>query len=239
MSEKDFPNPHFPTRPAVFDFKLSHLARRLDEGGPVRIATVGSSSTAGWGDTPPYPARLEGLLRGKYFPIPIDVLNRGKGSEEAPDQLDRLKAVVIRDEPTIVIWQVGANAIFHGRPIAAVRDAIRSGLDTLASRPIDVILMDPQYLPPLLTMERIDAALEMVAIIERLASDAEMNVFRRFDYMRRMHRFERVSFDRMIEPNDLNRLHHSDWSTVRVTQALFDVMVHAVTEGRLAGRRSA
>jgi hypothetical protein len=77
----------------------------------------------------------------------------------------------------------------------------------------------------------------MVAIIARLASDAGVNVFRRFDYMRRMHRFERVSFDRMIEPHDPNRLHQSDWSTGLVTQALFNVMVHALTNG--ADRRSA
>ena len=46
--------------------------------------------------------------------------------------------------------------------------------------------------------------------------------------MRRMRRYERVSFDSMIAPDDENRLHHSNMSTVRVTQALFDVIVHAV-----------
>ncbi len=90
--------------------------------------------------------------------------------------------------------------------------------------------MDPQYLPPLLTMDRFKTALQMVSIIENVASEMEVSVFRRFDYMRRMHRYERVSFDRMIAPDDMDRLHHSDWSTGRVTQAMFEVMVHALRE---------
>jgi hypothetical protein len=77
-------------------------------------------------------------------------------------------------------------------------------------------------------MDRIEAALQMVSIIENVASEMNVSVFRRFDFMRRIHRYERVSFDRMIAPDDWDRLHHSDWSTMRVTQALFEVMVHAL-----------
>jgi len=226
--DKDHPNPLIPTRPAVLEFKLVHLAHRLAEHGPVKITCIGSSSTAGWGSTPPYPGRLEALLRNEFRPIPIDVLNRGKGKEEAPEQLERLNAVVTREEPTLVIWQVGANAIFHRRDLGKVERAIRTGLQTLAYRPIDVILMDPQFVPPLLTPERIQAALQMVSIIESVALEMKASVFRRFDYMRRMRRYERVSFDRLVESDDWDRLHHSDWCTMRVTKALFDVMVYAV-----------
>jgi len=228
MNDKDHPNPFIPTRPVMLDRRLGHLARRLAEHGPVKIACIGSSSTAGAYGVAPYPGRLEGLLRGQFSPIPIDVINRGKGGEEAPDQLERLKAVVMREEPTLVIWQVGANAVFQGRDLGKVERAIRSGLQTLADRPVDVILLDPQYLPPLLTMDRIKAAHQMVSIIENLASEMKVSVFRRFDFMRRIRRYERVSFDRMIAPDDWDRLHHNDWSTMRVTQALFDVMVHAL-----------
>jgi GDSL-like Lipase/Acylhydrolase family len=226
--DEHHPNPFIPTRPVLLDRRLEHLARCLAEHGPVKIASIGSSSTAGSHDVAPYPGRLEALLRGKYSPIPINVLNRGKGGEEAQDQLDRLRSVVTKEEPTVVIWQVGANAIFHSRDLAKVEEAVRSGLQTLVYRPIDVILMDPQFLPPLLTPDRIKAALQMVSIIEKLASEMKVSVFRRFDYMRRTRRYERVSFDRMIAPNDENRLHHSEYSTERVTRALFDVMVHAV-----------
>jgi hypothetical protein len=226
--DKDHPNPFIPTRPVMLDRRLEHLARCLKERAPVRIVAIGSSSTEGSHGVAPYPGRLEALLRSHFSPIPIGVLNRGKSGEEAPEQLDRLKSVVTKEEPTLVIWQMGANAVFHGRDLGKVEGAIRSGLQTLAGRPIDVILMDPQFLPPLLTMDRIKAALQMVSIIENLASEMKVSVFRRFDFMRRLHRHERVSFDRMIAPNDENRLHHSDWTTERITWALFSVMVHAL-----------
>jgi hypothetical protein len=32
----------------------------------------------------------------------------------------------------------------------------------------------------------------------------------------------------MIAPSDENRLHHSEYSTERVTRALFDVILHAL-----------
>ena len=230
MNDEHHPNPFIPTRPVMLDRRLKHLARRLDERGPVRIIAIGSSSTAGSHGVAPYPGRLEALLRGKFSAITIDVLNRGKSGEEAPDQEKCLDSVVIAAAPTLVIWQMGANAVFRRRDLGEVERAIRSGLQKLSSRPMDVILMDPQYLPPLLTMDRFKTALQMVSIIENVASEMKVSVFRRFDYMRRMHRYERVSFDRMIAPDDMDRLHHSDWSTGRVTQAMFEVMVHALRE---------
>lgn len=228
MDDENHPNPFIPTRPVMLDRRLKHLARCVDERVPVRIVAIGSSSTAGSHGVAPYPGRLEALLRGHFSPVPIGVLNRGEGGKEAPDQEKRLDSVVIAAAPTLVIWQMGANAVFRGRDFGEVERALRSGLRKLSSHPMDVILMDPQYLPPLLTMDRIEAALQMVSIIENVASEMNVSVFRRFDFMRRIHRYERVSFDRMIAPDDWDRLHHSDWSTMRVTQALFEVMVHAL-----------
>jgi hypothetical protein len=221
-------HPFIPTRPVMLDRRLEHLARALDERVPVRIVAIGSSSTEGSHGVAPYPGRLETLLRGHFSPIPIGVLNRGKGGEEAPEQEKRLESVVIAAAPTLVIWQVGSNAVFKYRDLKEVEGAIRSGLKKLSSPPMDVILMDLQYLPPLLTPDRIKAALQMVSIIENFASQKNVSVFRRFDYMRRMRRYERISFDQMIAPSDENRLHHSEYSTERVTRALFDVILHAL-----------
>jgi hypothetical protein len=88
--------------------------------------------------------------------------------------------------------------------------------------------MDLQYVPAVLTQNRVSHAVQMVSDIERLARAAGVNVFRRFDLMRRWHRHERVSFDRTVDPNDWDRLHQSDWSTDRTAWALFQVMLHAL-----------
>jgi hypothetical protein len=231
-NEQHNPNPNVPARPVVFDFPLVHMARRLDDGGPIRIVAIGSSSTAGADDgIAPYPGRLEFRLRDKYSKNSVLVLNRGKKGEEAPAELERFDSDVIGEAPTLVIWQVGTNVVYRGGNLNEVEQAIRSGVKKLSSEPMDVILMDLQYVPVLLTMDRVGATLQMVSAINDIASDAKVNVFRRFDFMRRWHRFERASFDRAISPHDENRLHQSDWSTDRIAWALFKVIEHALPTG--------
>jgi hypothetical protein len=228
-NEEQNPNPNIPARPFVFDFPLLHTARCLDEAAPIRIVAIGSSSTSGADDgIAPYPGRLEFRLRDKFPNNRVVVLNRGKKGEEAPEELKRFDSDVIGEAPTLVIWQVGTNVVYRGGDLDKVERAIRSGLEKLSSEPTDVILMDLQYVPPLLTMDRIGATQRMVSIIEQIAFEAKVNVFRRFDFMRRWHRFERASFERAISPHDENRLHQSEWSTERIARSLFDVMVHAL-----------
>src|SRR3981081_104720 len=84
-----------------------HLFEALQGKGPVRIVAIGSSSTAGRGDVVPYPHRLEMYLRFQFgeerFPnLRIDVLNRGKGGEEAVEELLRFDADVFAEKPSLV-----------------------------------------------------------------------------------------------------------------------------------------
>jgi hypothetical protein len=77
-----------------FRYPLPNLAKALVGKTPVRIVAMGSSSTAGGGDVVPYPHRLEMYLRFKFAEerfsdLKIDVLNRGKGGEEAIEELAR------------------------------------------------------------------------------------------------------------------------------------------------------
>ena len=43
----------------------------------------------------------------------IDVLNRGIGGQEAIEELLRFDPDVFAEEPSLVIWQVGTNAVFR------------------------------------------------------------------------------------------------------------------------------
>ena len=83
----------------------------------------------------PYPARLEMLLRGQFRDRMIDVLNRGIGGQEAPDELSRFEPDVIAEAPSLVIWQVGTNAVFRKKDynLDDVAAAIAAGLDWLAA----------------------------------------------------------------------------------------------------------
>jgi hypothetical protein len=91
-----------------------------------------------------------------------------------------------------VIWQVGTNAVWQSpdqNPPPPSFDettrAIRDGLAKLRDETqADVILMDLQYVPAVLTPAKKDKAIAMVEVISELARDAGVNVFRRFVFMK-------------------------------------------------------
>jgi lysophospholipase L1-like esterase len=227
----DQPNPNIPAHPVAFRYPLSHLAAQLSGNGPIKVVAIGSSTTAGEGGVVAYPYRLEEALRAQYQGRMVDVLNRGKSGDEARAELSRLQADVLEQTPALVIWQVGTNAVWKDYDLNDTASAIREGLELLIGIGMDIVLMDPQFAPALLTDDKLKAACRMVSLIAEAAdgASAPVNVFKRFDLMQRWHEIERISFDRMIDPTDPDRLHHSDWSAVRVGQALRDAIADGVT----------
>jgi hypothetical protein len=165
------------------------------------------------------------------------MVNDGIGGQEAPIELERFDSDVIAEKPDLVIWQIGTNAVWQ-RPdlkpppptFNETTKAIRDGLIKLRDETqADVILMDLQYLPAVLTPAKKGSAIAMVKAIGELAADANgVNVFRRFAFMEGLHEVEGISFDRMVDPGDDTRLHQSDWVTDRVTRALKDAIVGGV-----------
>jgi len=144
-----------------FRHPLSNLAKQFAGRGPIKIVAIGSSSTEGVGGIVPYPYRLEMALRDRFKNHDpkwmIDVLNRGKGGEEAPIELKRFDTDVLAEHPSLVIWQVGANAIFHNDQfdVDDVGAKIATGLSQLQDLPMDVVLMDMQYAPALVGADKI------------------------------------------------------------------------------------
>jgi hypothetical protein len=118
---------------------------------------------------------------------------------------------VIAEAPTLTIWQVGTNAVWQrGRDLGDVAAAIEAGLKLLAGKTTDVVIMDLQYAPAVLTDDKIDATRRMLSLITEVSGAARVNVFRRFDLMRKFVEIERHSFDTIIDPTDPDRLHQSD-----------------------------
>jgi len=210
-------------------YPLPHLAERLARNGDVTIVAIGSSSTSGEGGAKrikPYPAYLEDMLRETYKNQQINVLNQGAGGQEAPDELQRMQAV-IDAKPALTIWQVGTNAVWKDQNLDQVDTAIKTGLRLLNSEPMDVILMDLQYAPALLADNKIGAALRMQSLIAEAAAAANVSVFRRFDMMRKIVEIERRSFDALIDPTDDKRLHESESISGRIGYELCRVIAFA------------
>jgi len=215
-----------PVVPIPFEHGLTHFAQSLARGRP-KIVAIGSSTTAGEGNIKPYPERLLVFLQAAYPNPRIAMVNQGIGGQEAPAEMQRFGTDVIAEKPDLVIWQVGTNAVWQPpdqKPPppsfdATVR-AIHDGLVKLRETKADVILMDLQYVPAVLTPAKKDKAVAMVKEIGELARGAGVNVFRRFAFMKGLYEVEQASFDRMVDPTDNDRLHCSDWVTDRVAWAL-------------------
>jgi hypothetical protein len=227
-----------PVNAVPFTHPLPGLAAQLSSGShSIRIVAIGSSSTAGEGGILPYPYWtethlrnpwwLEESLRNRFTGRMIDVLNRGKGGEEAPAQLARFPTDVLPEEPCLVVWQVGANAVLKGLDLDSVAGDIARGLKVLGDAGIDAVLMDPQYAPPLLAPENAARTTKMLSLITEVAAQAEVDVFQRFAMMHAWEQVEKVSVDRMINSSDAERLHHSDWSTQRVGWELANAIAKA------------
>jgi hypothetical protein len=226
-----------PVEPIPFEYGLTRFAQSVR--GRAKIVAIGSSSTAGHGGIQPYPERLLSFLQAQYPKAEITMVNRGIGGQEAPLEFQRFDTDVIAEKPDLVIWQVGTNSVWQ-RPdqnppsLDETTSAIREGLIKLRRETqADVILMDLQYVPAVLTPAKREKAIAMVKAIGELARDG-VNVFRRFAFMKGLSEVEQVSFDRMVDPADEHRLHDSDWATHRVAWAMKLAIVGGVDKALLS-----
>jgi hypothetical protein len=223
-----------PRQFTVFKHPLPNLAKQFAGQGPIKIVAIGSSSTEGVGGIAPYPHRLAMAMRTRFKEhhpaLMIDVLNRGRGGQEAPLELQRFDTDVIAEAPSLVIWQVGTNAIFRPKDFTVedTAEKIATGLAQLGSQPMDVVLMDSQYAPAVTGDDKIDLAERMMSLIAAAADKAGVNLFRRFDLMRHWRVDDDIKFDDMIWNGDNLNLHQNDWSTVCVTQALDSAIAGAM-----------
>ena len=226
-----------PVVPIPFEHGLTHFAQSVTRGR-AKIVAIGSSTTAGHGNIEAYPERLKSFLQTEYPKAEITMVNKGIGGQEAPIELARFDTDVIAEKPDLVIWQVGTNAVWQSPDqnppsLNETTGAIRDGLVKLREETqANVILMDLQYVPAVLTPAKKDKAIAMVEAISKLARDADVNVFRRFAFMKGLYRVEQVSFDRMVDPADEHRLHDSDWATHRVAWAMKLAIVDGVDKAR-------
>ena len=219
----------------AFSHGLPNFTDALFHKRRIKVVAIGSSSTAGEpspsGDVKiiPFPYRLELALRKRYPGRMIDVINRGTGGQEAPEELGRFESDVIYERPALVIWQVGTNALFHKDlyNLEGVASTIAAGLAWLKGHPIDAILMDSQYAPVLVQdgdgnpdPNKEKLANQMMSLIAAAARDAEVNLFRRYALMQQWCATDGKTLDDLVDPTDSNRLHMSEWATQCVTTAL-------------------
>ena len=188
---------------------LKRVAQRIAAGQPLTIVAIGSSSTAGAGASSPamnYPSRLAVELQAMYPRLSVTVINRGVNGEESHDMLARFDRDVFAQNPDLVLWQVGSNSVLRDRPLGEANTSLRDGLKRLREAGMDVVLINPQYAPKVITKHDVDG---MVDLIHLTAKEANVDLFERFAVMRYWRLTEDLPFSTFISPDEL---HMNDWS---------------------------
>jgi acyl-CoA thioesterase-1 len=208
------------------DYPLRRTARRIANREPMMIVAIGSSSTAGVGASSPdnsYPNRLAVELRDLLPRVPVNVVNRGVGGEEARDMVARFDRDVFAQFPDLVIWQVGSNSVLRDRPLGQANGPLREGLKRLKAVEADVILINPQYAPKVIAKPDIE---RMVDLIGATAREAQVDLFQRYAVMRHWRLTENIPFSAFLSPDEL---HMNDWGYGCVAKLLATAIHEAAT----------
>jgi lysophospholipase L1-like esterase len=187
---------------------LTRTAERLAKHLPLTIVAIGSSSTFGAGAssrTASYPSQLQVDLQARFPGSQIAVINRGVNGEEAREMLARFTDGVIKQKPDLVIWQLGTNSVLRDRDISPTTPLILQGVTQLKALGIDVVILDPQYVPRVLAK---GDAQDMVDLISAAAKTADVDLVQRFAIMRYWVQHDHMVFSDFTSP-DL--LHMNDW----------------------------
>ncbi len=196
---------------------LNRLAHKLAAGGPITIVAIGSSSTAGAGASSPaanYPSRLAVELNQHFPGRTITVINRGVGGEEIGDMLKRFDTAVVAQKPDLVLWQLGTNSVLRDHPVTDHGAGIRAGLAKIRAIGADVVLIDPQFAPKVISKPE---AGQMVELISMTAKQEDVDLFHRFDVMKRWYDQDHMKFETFVSADGL---HMNDWSYACLAKGL-------------------
>jgi hypothetical protein len=177
------------------DGKLPHLSARLQAAQPVRIVAIGGASTAGLaaGSTDlAYPERMRQALARAYPKVPISLVNKSAPHQTAAQMAERFARDVFPENPVLVIWETGTTDAVRGVDIDAFTATLQNGIDALAARGTDVILVDMQF------SHRTDAVIDLddyIKAMHRVGDVKDVYVFPRFAMMRYWSDQEVFDFD--------------------------------------------
>ena len=215
-----------PAEVTRLDHTLARTAKRVAAGESITIVAIGSSSTAGAGASSAaasYPSRLEVELKAIFPKHSIKVLNRGVNGEDAREMLARLDQAVIAENPDLVLWQVGTNALLLDRPLETAGERILDGLKQMRAAGADVVLIDPQFAPKVLAKADIGRLMDLYSLV---AKQANVGVFHRFAAMKHWREVAKIPFNTFLCEDEL---HMNDWSYACVAKLLAASIAEAAT----------
>jgi lysophospholipase L1-like esterase len=218
---------------------LTRVGHKLITGEPITIVAMGSSSTWGAGASSPaanYPNQLATDLKARFPKQSFNVINAGVGGEEIPDMLKRFDTAVIAVKPDLVLWQLGTNSIMRDTNSSEQDSLIRDGLRRIRSVHADIVLVDPQYVPKVIAKPE---AGRMIDLLAETAKKQDVDLFPRFEAMKRWSVVEKLPFEQFVSPDGF---HMNDWGYACMAKGIGMAIAEAAQRPVLsatAGSRSA
>ena len=159
-------------------------------------------------------------------------MNRGVNGDNDYDKRDRFERDVIAEKPDLVLWQLGTNSMLDGNPL-------EKHLADPARRRRPSPQGDRRRHRPDRSAIRAEGdqgagANSIIAMIAETARGTNVNLFRRYELMRRWREVEQLAFDKFISPDEL---HMNDWSYACVARALGTAIADAATRLDTDGAR--
>ena len=147
--------------------------------------------------------------------------------------LARFEQSVIRENPDLVLWQVGTNSLLLDRPLSPAGERILEGLGRLKAAGADVVLIDPQFAPKVLAKLDIGNLMKLYSVV---AKQANVGVFHRFAVMRHWREAANIPFNVFLSEDEL---HMNDWSYACIAKLLAGAIAEAATRATLTAQASA
>ena len=201
---------------------LPRTRAALLAGRPLKIVTLGSSSTAGAGASATrfsYPSRLAVELAQRRPAATVEIVNRGLNGEDAAENLLRLDHDVVAAKPDLVIWQFGTNAVIHDPDYVEFDGIVQQGIDRMRAAGIEMLLIDLQYAP---RVTEVPDHARMLAFFDTIGARNRIPVFHRYAVMKFWADTLRGNYVSMLSSDGL---HLNDTSYGCMAERLADAIV--------------
>ncbi|MFD0985659.1 SGNH/GDSL hydrolase family protein [Methyloligella solikamskensis] len=169
------------TRPQPAALKAFPKALQSDETLTVLVVGPAAYEDGPFANEESYPNRLARYLTSIFKEQDIELISRNISGEVAEDAAERLRAEIVETDPDLVVWQAGSADALARVDLKEFEAAFTETLDWLEEHGIDVVLVDPRYVPELADDP---AYRRIVGAIWYYAAKRDIPLVRRYDMMR-------------------------------------------------------
>lgn len=155
---------------------LPTMAAAVVQERALKVLVLGPA-LAGSGNHQRGRSRLQKDLELRLAGVKVEILDERRGSALVQDDFARIRHEVIRNDPDLVVWQVGTSDAVAGVDPEVFSVALARAARWIKEQRVDLVLMDPVFIP---FVDHEKVYLQIVDRIGRIASTENVGLFRRY-----------------------------------------------------------